>query len=70
MSGKITCCYKCAERHMGCHGSCERYLAEKTEHETERAKLCAAWQKQNDIDSYQKEKAGHLKRLARQEKKR
>lgn len=70
MSGKITCCYKCAERHMGCHGSCERYLAEKAEHETERAKLRAAWQKQNDIDSYQKETASHLKRLARQEKKR
>lgn len=27
------CCYGCAERHVGCHGKCERYLAWKKEQE-------------------------------------
>ncbi len=25
---KIQCCKDCAERHMGCHGTCDRYKAE------------------------------------------
>lgn len=28
---KIKCCYKCQERHLGCHDTCGRYDAEKKE---------------------------------------
>lgn len=28
-SGSIKACIKCAERHIGCHGTCERYLEER-----------------------------------------
>lgn len=28
---KITACKECADRHMGCHVDCTRYLKEKTE---------------------------------------
>jgi len=28
-AGKIRCCYQCGERRVGCHGTCERYLAER-----------------------------------------
>lgn len=24
----IKCCYKCEERHVGCHSTCERYIEE------------------------------------------
>ena len=26
---KINVCYKCTDRKMGCHGSCQKYLDEK-----------------------------------------
>ena len=26
---KIKCCYECTERHIGCHATCERYVAER-----------------------------------------
>lgn len=25
---KVTCCKDCQERHVGCHGECEKYKAE------------------------------------------
>lgn len=30
-SGKPSVCFQCAERKVGCHGSCERYLREQAE---------------------------------------
>lgn len=34
--GTATPCYKCEERHLGCHGSCEEYKAFKWQLELER----------------------------------
>lgn len=65
MVSRIKCCYKCTERHAGCHGGCKRYLAEKAENEAEKEKIRAARQKQNDFVGYQKETVSHLKRLTR-----
>ena len=33
MSHKTNGCLNCTERHVGCHGKCERYLAWKKEQE-------------------------------------
>lgn len=33
---KIRCCYGCEERQIGCHGTCEKYLAEKASLDKER----------------------------------
>lgn len=33
---KIRCCYGCEERQVGCHGTCERYIAEKASLDKER----------------------------------
>ena len=30
---KITCCWCCPDRMPGCHGSCDKYKAEKAEYE-------------------------------------
>lgn len=32
----IKCCKDCEDRHPKCHGSCERYLAEKAKLQAER----------------------------------
>jgi len=33
----ITCCKDCADRVPGCHGTCEKYLKQKAEHDAEKA---------------------------------
>lgn len=35
----IKCCYKCQERYLGCHASCETYLAEKEVYDNERREM-------------------------------
>lgn len=35
----IQCCYKCTSRHIGCHGTCQRYLEEKAQWEKDKAKM-------------------------------
>ena len=37
----IRCCMGCVppERHPGCHGTCEKYLAEKASHDKRKAEL-------------------------------
>lgn len=34
----MSVCYKCTERTIGCHSTCEKYLAEVAENETLRKK--------------------------------
>lgn len=29
----ITVCYNCAERHVGCHSQCPKYIEDKAHHE-------------------------------------
>ena len=35
----IRCCKDCQERHIGCHGKCEKYQAENQAHRAEKARL-------------------------------
>lgn len=46
-------CKGCTERHMGCHGSCEKYIAKNKEHQ----KKLAEAKKANDIIRYKNEHA-------------
>lgn len=32
-------CKDCADRHVGCHAECDRYLSAKAKHEDERAMI-------------------------------
>lgn len=48
----IHCCRDCSERRMGCHGSCERYLAEKAAHEAERERRKQAAVREWDYRCY------------------
>lgn len=33
MSRHFNACYKCPDRHLGCHKTCERYLSEKRKYD-------------------------------------
>lgn len=37
----MSVCYKCTERMIGCHSTCEKYLAEVAENEEHRKKNAA-----------------------------
>lgn len=39
ISSTIKCCYNCPDRVVGCHGTCEKYLTEKTEYEQRKAEF-------------------------------
>lgn len=34
---QITCCKDCPDRHPGCHGSCEKYKAQRAEYDAKKA---------------------------------
>lgn len=44
---KIKCCYKCKDRHLGCHSDCEKYIGEKAE--LERIKERRMKQRESDL---------------------
>lgn len=45
---KISCCYKCTERHSNCHATCSKYIEEKSRAE----ELKATIKKEKELDSY------------------
>jgi hypothetical protein len=50
---KIRCCYGCEERQIGCHATCERYLAEKEALDQERESKYKKHEERNIIwDTY------------------
>lgn len=49
----IRCCYGCKEREVGCHSTCERYLAEKEKLDAEREQKHKRQEERNMIwDTY------------------
>lgn len=47
----IKCCKNCTERHIGCHGSCQRYLEEAKAASEERERLRKEKKGQNEADA-------------------
>lgn len=35
----ITVCFKCTDRHIGCHATCERYITQAEQHQKELAEM-------------------------------
>ena len=52
IQGKVTCCYKCEERTVGCHGTCERYLNQVKEHQEESERIRKAKAENRQLESY------------------
>ncbi len=42
-------CHNCPDREVGCHGSCEKYIQAKAEHDRERVEKQDAYLKEKDI---------------------
>ena len=38
---KISCCYQCSDREVGCHGTCDEYQKERSERDEEYKKWLA-----------------------------
>lgn len=52
----IYSCKDCRERQVGCHSTCEKYLAQKALHEQEKAELDKRKAEEQDISKYTYEK--------------
>ena len=57
MKAKFSC-KDCTERYLGCHDSCESYLATKKHNEVEKAKFNNYLSKQYLVDDYYLKKQG------------
>lgn len=58
----IQCCLGCEKRFVGCHATCETYIAAKAQHDAERE---AAWSVRREIVGYGKSKSGKFLRIRR-----
>lgn len=41
MGFRITVCFKCTDREVGCHSNCSKYLDEKRQHDESMVKINA-----------------------------
>lgn len=69
-ASSITCCLDCAERHIGCHGSCERYNEQRRAHEAELAQLRVQRAHEWDYRSYKRSATARFARERLKEQRR
>lgn len=36
---RITCCYECKNRTLGCHANCKKYILQKAEYDKEQEEI-------------------------------
>lgn len=58
-------CKDCRDRSVGCHGTCQKYLEAKAEHEKEAAKIRKITNDQIDADSFKIQSIASTKRRQR-----
>lgn len=64
----IYSCKNCQDRQVGCHGTCEKYLAQKALHEQEKAELDKRKAEEQVISKYTYEKV--MKAVLKRERRR
>lgn len=57
-----TACYKCTERHLYCHQTCEKYLEEKRRYSETKEMIDKKRKKMHDADSFKKEAMARIVR--------
>ena len=50
MTSPIKSCYKCQDRHIGCHSKCKRYKQERAEYD--RQKEIVKKEKERHMDTF------------------
>ena len=63
----IKCCYKCTDRVVGCHSTCEKYISEKAEHDKMKAEQRKAVEMERFLDGLAIEKYDEVKKKWRKE---
>lgn len=58
---KISCCYRCEDRKVGCHGTCEEYKKEKAER-FEEYERWLEWDKKYSVQTKMEVDRAHSKR--------
>lgn len=61
----ISSCWKCSERHVGCHGSCQRYLDAKAQADKLETMRKNALRAEKEIVGYYQSKNSRLAKIAR-----
>lgn len=61
----ITSCWKCRERHIGCHSSCQRYLDAKAQADKLESMRKNALRAEKEIVGYYQSKNSRLAKIAR-----
>lgn len=56
-TNKYNNCYGCKERKLGCHSTCEKYLADKAAADAIKENIKKTKQEMNDINGFIKESA-------------
>lgn len=46
------CCVDCAERHVGCHSTCERYISDKENYDKKRNKIKDQKKRESIVTGY------------------
>lgn len=54
MTIQIRVCYKCADRKIGCHAECEKYLAERKKNDEINKKHYEERKRLDDIYNYRR----------------
>lgn len=62
---RIKSCVACADRYLGCHSECERYLAEKKEKEAEKTR----YMQESVVVSFKQETIERMKRRRHERRK-
>ena len=58
----FTCCKACAERYVGCHSECSKYIESKAQYEEDKQNYLEAVLEDHQIESYEYGKITHYKR--------
>lgn len=48
----MRCCYKCKDRHISCHSTCENYIRAVIRREARKAIIRANREAENDINGF------------------
>ena len=59
---RFDCCKGCEDRHVGCHGVCESYLADKAENDAEKAMVQRIRAKEEDFLGFKAQTSVAIKR--------
>lgn len=56
-------CQGCAERHIGCHGECERYKTAVDTYHAKQEKIRGAKEREREFRTFKRERIDHWRKV-------